>query len=30
MVEVIKKGAYLMDSQIVWADEARGGAETEE
>ena len=24
MVEVIKKGAYLMDSQIVWADEARG------
>ena len=24
MVEVIKKGAYLVNNQIVWADEAKG------
>ena len=30
MVEVIKKGAYLVDGRIVWADQAQGQAAPEE
>ena len=30
MVEVIKKGAYLVDGQIVWADAAQGQAAPDE
>ena len=30
MVEVIKKGAYLVDGQIIYADQAQGMAAPDE